>query len=63
MAARLLRNKLVIKIYVMENIYHLKIAAILEETPVGTVTNARQGLNVPPFDLKRGINETIRGNC
>lgn len=47
----------------MENIYHFEITAILEETHVGTVTNARQGLNAPPFDLKSGINETIRGNC
>lgn len=57
------RNKLVIKIYVMERIYHSKMAAISEETAAGTVTNARRGLNVPAFDLKRGINETIRGNC
>lgn len=59
--ARLPRNKLVIKIYVMENIYHYEITAIVEETFVETVTNARQGLNVLPFDLKRAINETIRG--
>lgn len=59
--ARLPRNKLVIKIYVMENIYHYKITAIVEEMFVKTVTNARQGLNVLPFDLKRAINETIRG--
>lgn len=45
----------------MENIYHYEITAIVEETFVETVTNARQGLNVLPFDLKRAINETIRG--
>lgn len=57
---RLPTDKLLIKIYVMENIYHYKITAISEETRTETVTNARQGLNVLPFDLKTTINETIR---
>lgn len=43
-------NKLQQKIYVMENIYHYEITAILEEMCRQTVTNFRQGLNVPPFD-------------
>lgn len=45
-AARLPTDKLLIKIYVMENIYHYKITAISEETQTETVTNAGQGLNV-----------------
>lgn len=45
-------NRLVIKIYVMENIYHCEITAISEETRAETVTNAGRGLNVPQFDLK-----------
>lgn len=36
----------------MENIYHYEITAILEEMCRQTVTNFRQGLNVPPFDPK-----------
>lgn len=45
-------NKLQQKIYVMENIYHYEITAILEEMCTQTVTNFRQGLNVLPFDPK-----------
>lgn len=59
-ADRLFADKLLIKIYVTENIHHCKIAATPKETSSETVTNIGQGLNVPQFDPKTTIAETIK---